>query len=80
MRLTIKHLALCAQAITLGHQFINFLPSLQNTLDSLMQYNLSLIQLLLNLHNTVGLLRVLIFRNILVELWEGDSWVRGSPF
>ncbi|KAM3084190.1 hypothetical protein ACMFMF_001547 [Clarireedia jacksonii] len=80
MKLTIKHLALRAQTITLGYQLINFLPSLQNTLDSLMQHDLGLIQLLLNLHDTVRLLGVLIFCNIIIEWWEGDSWVRGSPF
>lgn len=42
-----------------------------------MQYNLSLIQLLLNLHNTIRLLRILIFDNVLFELWEGQGRVRG---
>jgi hypothetical protein len=35
-----------------------------------MQHNLRLIQLLLNLHNTIRLLRILILHNIILQLWE----------
>ena len=38
---------------------------------SLVQHNLGLIQLLLNLHNTVGLLRVLVLHNVFLQLRQG---------
>ncbi len=68
--LTVEHLTLRTQPITLRDQIINLLPPLQYTLNRLMQHNLRLIQLLLNLHNTIRLLRILILHNIILQLWE----------
>lgn len=87
--LTIKHLTLRTQPITLRHQIINLLPSLQHTLNRLMQHNLCLIQLLLNLHNTIRLLRILVLHDIILQLREiqcrvrvreGGAGVRGEEF
>lgn len=80
--LLIKHLTLRTQPITLLHQTINLLPPLQHTLNSLMQHNLRLIQLLLDLHDAVRLLRILILDDIFLQGWEierrGSVHERGS--
>jgi len=86
--LCVEHLALRAQTIALRNQVINFLPSLQYTLDGLVQHNLCLVQLLLNLHDTVCLLWVLVFDNVVFQLGvaecvfagagEGGAWVFGE--
>ena len=64
--LLVKHLTLSTQPITLLHQTIDLLPPLQYALNSLVQYNLRFIQLLLDLHDTVRLLRILILDYILL--------------
>lgn len=73
--LTIKHLALRTQPIALRYQIINLLSSLQHTLNSLVQHDLGLIKFLLNLHDAVCLLRVLIFHNIVFQFWEHECGV-----
>ena len=78
-QLTIEHLALRTQPITLRHQIINLLASLQHTLDSLMQHDLRLIKLLLNLHNTICLRRVLVLYDVILELGEGEGRRGVSP-
>lgn len=65
--LLVKHFALCVQPIALLDQRINLLPPLQNTFNRLMQHNFGLIQFLLNLHDAVCLMRVLVFDNIFLE-------------
>jgi hypothetical protein len=75
--LCIEHLALCAQSVTLLHQGINLLPALQNTVDSLLQHDLGLIQLPLNLQDAVRLLRVLVLDHVILKLWIGER-VRGG--
>lgn len=47
--LRVEHLALCAQAIRLGHQAVDLLSSLEDRFDCLVKHNLGLIKLLLNL-------------------------------
>src|ERR1700761_1377748 len=46
------------------------LTSLQHTLNSLMQHNFRLIQLLLDLHDTIRRSGILILHNILLEHWK----------
>ena len=68
--LTVEHLTLRTQSIALSHQVVNLLPSLQHTLNRLVQHNLSLVQFLLDLHNAIRLLRILVFHNIILQLWK----------
>lgn len=68
--LGVEHLALSTEAITLCNKIVNLLSTLQNTLNSLVQHNLCLIQLLLDLHDAVGGVRVLVLDNVLLELRE----------
>ena len=70
--LTIKHLGLSTEPITLLDQAINLFPSLQYTLNRLMQHDLRLIQFFLNFHYAVRLLRILIFLKVFFELWKGE--------
>lgn len=70
--LLVEEFALTGQPIALSHQTIDLLSPLEHAFDRLMEYNLSLVQLLLNLHNTIRLLWILIFCDILFELWEGQ--------
>ncbi len=72
LRLLIKHLALCTQPIALGHQIVNLLSPLQDALDSLVKHNLGLVQLALDLHDAVGLVRVLVLDNVILQLREGE--------
>jgi hypothetical protein len=72
LRLRIKHLALRAQPVALGHQAVNLLPALQHALNRLVQHNLRLVQLLLDLHDAVRLLRVLVLGDVLLQLREGQ--------
>ena len=65
--LGVKHLALAAQALALIHEIIQLHVSLQNTLDRLVQRNLRLIELFLDLHNAVCLLRILIFHDVFFQ-------------
>lgn len=85
--LGIEHFALSGQSITLLHQGVDLFATLQNTLDlnlvsilngiravatyRLVQNNLRLIKLLLDLHNAVGLARVLVLDNVVLELRQG---------
>lgn len=71
--LLIEHLRLPTQIITLRHQRIDLLSPLQHALDRLMQDNLRLVQLLLDLHDTVRLLRVLVFHNVFFEGREREG-------
>lgn len=57
--LTVKHLGLGTQSVTLLDQIVDLLASLQHTLDSLVEHNLGLVQLLLDLQDVVGLVWVL---------------------
>lgn len=68
--LLIKHLALCAQPVTFLHKSINLLASLQYTLNRFMQHNLGLVQLFLDLHDAISLLRILVLHNVFFELRE----------
>ena len=74
--LLVEEFALTGEPIALGHQTIDLLSPFEHAFDRLMEYNLSLVQLFLNLHNTIRLLGILIFRDILFELWEGQGGVR----
>lgn len=60
MQHTIKHLALVAQAVTLGDEVVDFLAALEDGLDGLVQGDLGLVELALNLQDAVGLVRVLV--------------------
>ena len=68
--LLIKHLALCTQPVAFLYESINLLASLQHALNSLVQHNLGLVQLLLNLHDAISLLRILVLHNVFFELRE----------
>ena len=68
--LGIEHLALSTEAITLCNKIVNLLTTLQDTLDGLVQDNLCLVQLLLDLHDAVGGVRVLVLDNVLFESRE----------
>lgn len=74
--LLIEEFTLARQSIALRHETINLFSPLKHALDRLMQYYFGLIQLLLNLHNTIRLLRILVFHNVIFELWEGQGGVR----
>ena len=77
--LTVKHLALRTQPITLRHQVINLLPPLQHALNRLVQHNLRLVELLLYLHDAVCLLRVLVFCQVVAQLGEGEGRLARGP-
>lgn len=70
LRLRVKHLTLRTQPVTLGDQIINLLTPLQHALNRLMQHNLGLVKLLLDLDDAVGLRRVLVLRDVCLELGE----------
>lgn len=76
---TVKHLALCTQAIALGDKVVDLLTTLQHTLDGLMQGNLGLIELHLDFEDAVGLVRVLVLGQVVLELRDVESWVAGYP-
>lgn len=76
---TVKHFALRRQAVALGHQIVNFLAALQNALNGLVQDNLGLVELFLNLHDTVGLLRVLVLRNVLIQFGHDERGRARGP-
>lgn len=76
---TVKHFALSAQPIALGHQIVNLLSSLQHALNRLVQHNLGLVQLLLDLHDAVGLLGVLVLGEVVRQLGEGQGDVALGP-
>ncbi len=81
--LGVEHLALRAETITLLHERVDLLASLENAFDRLVQHDFSLIQLLLNLHDAVRLLWILILDDVLFELREGDIGIRrgeGTPW
>lgn len=75
LSLLIKHLTLSTQPITLRHEAVDLLPPLQHTFDGLVQHNLRLVQLPLYLHNRIRLVGILVFRNVLLQLWV---WSRGD--
>jgi len=79
LRLRIKHLTLRTQPIALRHQVIDLLPALQHTLNRLMQHDLRLIQLLLDLHYTIRLLRILILDDIVLKFGKGEGRVGIGP-
>jgi len=68
LRLLVEHLTLSTQAIRLSDQTVDLLASFQHALDRLMQHDLGLIQLPLHLHDTVRLVRILVFLNVLFQL------------
>ena len=89
--LFVEHFALRAQTVTLLHQRVNFLASLQDTLDGFMQDYLCFVQLFLNFHDRVRLLRILVFLYVLFELRKGHitwcglfcesrAWIRCQEF
>lgn len=79
LRLCIKHSTARTQPITLGDQIINLLAPLQHTLNSLMQHDLGLIQLLLNLHDAVSLGWILVLDDVIFEFGEGECGIGGGP-
>lgn len=76
--LLIKHLTLRTQPIALLHQTINLLPALQHALNRLMQHNLRLVQLLLDLHDAVRLLRILVLDDVIPQ--GGEIERRGARY
>lgn len=79
VRRTVKHLALGAQAVALGHEVVNLLAALQDALDGLVQDNLGLVELLLDLHDAVGLLRVLVLGEVVAQLGHGQLGLARGP-
>lgn len=77
--LTVKHLALRAEAVTLGDQIINLLTALQDALNGLVQDDLGLVELLLDLEDGVGLLGVLVLCEVLLELGQGELRFASGP-
>jgi hypothetical protein len=78
-RLTIKHLALGTQSVALRDQIINLLPSLQHALDGLVQHDLSLVQFLLDLHDAVRLLWILVLHDVFLQLGKRQRRIGRSP-
>ena len=64
------------QFITLIHKLSQILPSTQHTLNGFVQNHFGLIQLFLNLHNAIGLLRILVFLEVFGELGEWELAIR----
>ena len=71
--LGIEHLALRTQPIAFRHQCVNLLAPLQHALNRLVQHNLCLVELLLNLHDAVGLFGILVLGKVIFELRERDG-------
>lgn len=67
LRLGVEHLALSTEAIALCDEVVDLLTALKHALDSLVQDDLGLVQLLLDLHDAVGGVRVLVLDNVLFE-------------
>lgn len=65
-------------SVYLINQIVNLLSTLQDALDSLVENNLGLIQLLLNLHDTVHLVWVLVRRDVCLQGGEGDRLGGGA--
>lgn len=76
---TVEHLALGAETVTLCHQVVNLLASLQYTLDGLVQNNLGLVELLLDLHDAIGLLGILVLGQVVLELGHDELWLTRGP-
>lgn len=76
---TVKHLALVAEPITLGHEIIDLLATLQDALDGLVEDNLGLVELLLDLEDAVGLLGVLVLGQVVAQLGHGDAGGSRGP-
>lgn len=77
--LTVEHLALGAQAVTLGDEVVNLFATLQDALDGFVQHNLGLVELLLDLHDAVGLPGVLILGEVVLELGHDQGGLAGGP-
>ncbi len=75
--LTVEHLALVAEAVALGDEVVDLLATLQHAFDSLVQDDFSFVQLLLDLHNAVGLMRVLVLGEVFLQLRHRDAVVAG---
>lgn len=78
-RLTVEHLALGTQAVTFGDKIVNLFPALQHAFNSLVKDDLSLFQLLLDLQDAIGLLRILILRQVVLQFWKGQGRLSSSP-
>lgn len=76
---TVEHLALGAETVTLCYQVVNLLATLQYTLDGLVQNNLGLVELLLDLHDAVGLLGILVLGQVVLELRHDELWLTRGP-
>lgn len=72
-RLTVEHLALVAEAVALGDEVVDLLAALQHALDGLVQDDLGLVELPLDLHDAVGLVRVLVLGEVFLELGHRDA-------
>jgi hypothetical protein len=68
----VKHLALRAQPVALGHQTVNLLAALEHALNRLLHQDLGLVELFLDLHDAVRVLRVLVLCNVVLELGPLD--------
>lgn len=75
LRLRVEHLTLSTQPVALRDQIVNLLASLQHTLDGLVQDDLGLVELLLDLDDAVGLRRVLVLSDVVLEFGEGERGV-----
>lgn len=76
---TVKHLALVAEPVALGYEVVNLLAALEDALDSLVEDNLGLVELLLDLEYAVGLLGVLVLGEVVAQLGHGDAGGAGGP-
>lgn len=78
MQRTIKHLALGTKPIALGNKIIDLLAALEDALDGLVQGDLGLVELALDLEDAVGLVRVLVLGQVVLELGHGEG-LAGGP-
>lgn len=77
LRLRVKHLAARAQIIALGDQLVHLLAALEHALHGLVQHLLRGVELVLDLQDLVRLLRVLVLRDVVLELGVGQGVGRG---
>ena len=66
------------QLTTLPRQCLQLLAPIQHLLNRLMQHHLRLIQLLLDLHQTIRILRVLVLGDVFLEFGEDDRVLGGE--
>lgn len=78
-RRTVEHLALGTQAVTFGDKIVDLLPALQHAFNRLVNDDLGLVQLLLDLQDAVGLLRILILGKVILQFWKGQGRLASSP-